>query len=490
MCVGTNVLSLNWNMPKTKSFHSSLRHRCICVSFRSFLLDIAIYVYCLRLKPLPVLFDRLCSTMASQAECKQFWLDAPKNRLCAWEVAKALGLREASKEIHGGHGRLPWIAARLTKVGGGCPAVQSLHELFAKIDADPEWFPGKHSGKKRGPRPVLTKAKRRCIAAAAMAAKSDRGEEPSVNSIVLRCPVATLNPNTGKPFSRRHLRKVFLEDCYDIDPDHPWKYQNPLQKIFLPEDLKEHRLRMAQYIQRYGKSPQWWAQHVVWFDPCCSILPGSKRQYEHMCQALKGKKRLISDNAKQYSSNLSGKTTAIKQIGEGTRVNWFNVLCRGIIHVETMPAEWKLDGTGLAAFVERLPRILHQILGPGAKLPRTVFTDRGTGMYTPVGKIVNKYAEALRSAGFVPYWGSDAQRQSPDMGDMLLHETAVAWLRKYLRTSRPEALPWQETKEMWSRRVQQAVAFANQKYDVAGLCREFPSRLQTCIDNGGERLDK
>ena len=98
MCVGTNVLSLNWNMPKTKSFHSSLRHRCICVSFRSFLLDIAIYVYCLRLKPLPVQYDRPCSTMASQAECKQFWLDAPKNRLCAWEVAKALGLVDSHLE--------------------------------------------------------------------------------------------------------------------------------------------------------------------------------------------------------------------------------------------------------------------------------------------------------------------------------------------------------------------------------------------------------
>ena len=124
----------------------------------------------------------------TQADLKHAWLCAPENRLCAWEIAKALGLREASIEIHGCNGRLPWIAARLCKVGGGCPTVQSLHELFAKIDADPEWFPGKHSGRKRGPKPVLTKAKRRCIASSAMAAKSARGEEPSVDAAILACP--------------------------------------------------------------------------------------------------------------------------------------------------------------------------------------------------------------------------------------------------------------------------------------------------------------
>ena len=292
-----------------------------------------------------------------------------------------------------------------------------------------------------------------------------------MDAVIKACPAATLNPRTGNPFSRRHIRKVLLEDCYDIDPDHPWKYQSPLQKVFLPGDLKEQRVQMAKYIQRYGMSPQWWAQHVAWFDPCCSILPGSRRQYEQMCQVLKGKKRLISDNAKQYSSNLSGKSTALKQKGwEGRRVNWFVVLCRGVVHIEPMPAGWMLDGMGLAAFVERLPRILRQMLGTSAKLPRAVFTDRGTGMYTPTGKIVRAYAEALQRAGFATYWGENAQRQSPDMPDLLLHETAVAWLRKRLRTSRPEVEPWEETQEMWSRRAQQAVRFVNTSYNVAGHC--------------------
>ena len=70
------------------------------------------------------------------------------------------------------------------------------------------------------------------------------------------------------------------------------------------------------------------------------------------------------------------------------------------------------------------------MLGDDAKLPRTVFTDRGTGMYNPQGKVVRRYHAALESAGFTLYWGTDARRQSPDMADMLLHETAVAWFPK------------------------------------------------------------
>ena len=30
----------------------------------------------------------------------------------------------------------------------------------------------------------------------------------------------------------------------------------------------------------------------------------------------------------------------------------------------------------------------------------------------------------------------------------------------------------------------------NAEYNVAGLCAEFPDRLQACMDHGGERLAK
>ena len=56
-----------------------------------------------------------------QEGLRAFWLHAQDGRICPWEQAKALGLREASRELHKGKTNLLWIAARVTKVGGGHP---------------------------------------------------------------------------------------------------------------------------------------------------------------------------------------------------------------------------------------------------------------------------------------------------------------------------------------------------------------------------------
>ena len=111
-------------------------------------------------------------------------------------------------------------------------------------------------------------------------------------------------------------------------------------------------------------------------------------------------------------------------------------------------------------------------------------------MYNPIGKVVNDYADAMDKEGFKLYWGRDAHRQSPDMGDVLLHETAVAWFRKLMRQEKPEVLPWEETQEQWAKRARKVVATANRNYDVAGLCHEFPTRLRDVIDREGDRLPK
>ena len=86
---------------------------------------------------------------------RDFWLSAPEGRLSAWELAKALAFREASRELSGGEVNLAWVAARVTKVGGGHPTRSAMCQFFAMVDADPEWFPGKHSGAKRGRKPLL-----------------------------------------------------------------------------------------------------------------------------------------------------------------------------------------------------------------------------------------------------------------------------------------------------------------------------------------------
>ena len=377
------------------------------------------------------------------------------------------------------------------EVGGGQPGTSALSQFFALVDSDAEWYPGKHNGAKRGPKPLLTSSKRRCIARSAMVAKKQRGDEPCVEAVLHSCPRATLNPATSKPFCAKTIRKVFTKDCFDFDPEHPWRFQTPLQKIFLPDAVKQHRLTMSERLLKECPDPAWWANHVLWFDPCATIIPGSQKQYDQMRQALKGRKRFISDNAKLYSPNLSAPPTALKQRGwEGKKVNWFMVLARGVVHVEVMPETWTLDGAGLAAFVERLPSILRKMLGESARLPRLVFTDRGTGMYNPAGRIVGKYQGAIKEAGFRTYWGEDAAPQSPDMGDMLLHETAVAWFRKGMKEEKPTMLPWQETQQEWTQRARRVVKRINAKHNVKGLAADFPQRLKAVVDGEGERLRK
>ena len=74
--------------------------------------------------------------MAAQQWLRKCWLSSSLGHLSKWEQAKALGLREASKEIHGGQANVPWICARLVKTGGGQPQRAALHEFFKKVDAD------------------------------------------------------------------------------------------------------------------------------------------------------------------------------------------------------------------------------------------------------------------------------------------------------------------------------------------------------------------
>ena len=47
-----------------------------------------------------------------------------------------------------------------------------------------------------------------------------------------------------------------------------------------------------------------------------------------------------------------------------------------------------------------------------------------------------------------------------------------------------------ETRAQWAARAASCVWAINAEYNVAGLCAEFPERLQACMDEGGERLAK
>ena len=94
------------------------------------------------------------------------------------------------------------------------------------------------------------------------------------------------------------------------------------------------------------------------------------------------------------------------------------------------------------------------------------------------------------SAGLRLYWGPSAKKQAPDLGDVLLHETAVSWFRSKMRATKPDVLPWEETQDQWAARARRVVRDVNANCEVCKLCLEFPARLQVLMDSEGDRLGK
>ena len=72
----------------------------------------------------------------AQELLRDSWLRGQHGRLCAWEQAKALALREASRELHG-RTQLAWIAARVEKVGGGHPSDGALRKFLQAAATEP-----------------------------------------------------------------------------------------------------------------------------------------------------------------------------------------------------------------------------------------------------------------------------------------------------------------------------------------------------------------
>ena len=127
---------------------------------------------------------------------------------------------------------------------------------------------------------------------------------------------------------------------------------------------------------------------------------------------------------------------------------------------------------------------------PGARPPRILFTDRGNGFYNAgTGAITDKYRQALRQHGLEAFFGSDASVQPGKLQEVMLHETAVAWLRLRLTKTLPKRC-WEETLEAYRARLKENAAHINGSHDVEGLCRALPARLTALKRCEGDRLAK
>ena len=144
---------------------------------------------------------------------------------------------------------------------------------------------------------------------------------------------------------------------------------------------------------------------------------------------------------------------------------------------------------GVHEAVDKIPGFLNARF-PNVQKPRVVMTDRGPGFYhASTGRITGEYGAALAAHGLRALMGEGASMQAGDSQDLMLHETAVAWVRQRLALTLPRR-PWLETREQFAARLKAQAAHVNRHYRVDALCREFPVRVAGVIAKGGGRIWK
>ena len=418
-----------------------------------------------------------------------------------WTQAKAWALREVWRDERkkqkqkGDHGLLTYVASKLTtkaegNAKGAAPSVAALSQFYNKIDNDKKWFPGKRYGDPPG-RPTAITETNKAVIARSLMAYSEKGGEPTYSVAVSLCPQATLNPATGKHVDKRAIYDIMETKCHDGDPDNPWKNKARLSRTMLtPEDIAK-RFAWAKWMQTLRHSAHWYYWRVVWADVCNNILPRSFKKAQLQAQARKRGKTWRSDGSQKKSKNLRGPSSATKQNSwDAIRVWWIPLLLRGKLHIEVLDTSFPGEcPEGMPAFVAKV-RAAINIRCQGDDKPTTVFTDRGKGFYhSNNGYITDEYKAALHEHRIKAFLGDDGQQQPGDLQDMMLHETAVAWIRLRQKVTVP-AKPWEETVEDFTERMKGIAAYINENYDVEGLCRELPDRLEELVEREGDRLDE
>ena len=435
--------------------------------------------------------------MSAQEALQKAWLEGWDDRLCGREQAKAWALREVWKEKSDStYGLNAFVAQRVRKTKNGKPkgdhpSKEAIGEFFQKIDSDPEWFPGKQSDNKRGPKRILVGPKITAIVKAAKRIKTEVGDV-TYGAVVAACPKATLNPDTEEPVSKHLVYTVFREYCYDDDPAYNWTNRPRLSKSALDDKKIKQRWDFAKYMLTLPYSEAWYYENLVWCDLCNSILPTTMAKHREMMRARKGQKGWMSEGSQQFSQNLRGDKKVNKMSSSDTVKVWFvPILTRGKFIIEMLP---DLDNPGdteesAEAMVAKVKAALNTRFKKDPA-PAILFTDRGNGFYDAgSGQITKTYKKVLKDHDLRPFWKQDASKQPGGLQEVMLHETAMAWVRERLSKTLPRK-PWEESVEMYHARLKTVATYINTTYDVENLCRELPERISELNDKKGDRLSK
>ena len=155
---------------------------------------------------------------SSSCPCARVLSVRPEGELAPCEQAKLWGLREALRKLEEPDDQYEWMSCQVRKAangratGGDHPSRDAVRKFFARVDraaaVGEPWYPGMCLSPRTG-RPVeLTAQKKAAICKSMMSAKK-RGYLPSYDLAVARCPSATLNSTTGRPFSRERINQTY-----------------------------------------------------------------------------------------------------------------------------------------------------------------------------------------------------------------------------------------------------------------------------------------
>ena len=163
-------------------------------------------------------------------------------------------------------------------------------------------------------------------------------------------------------------------------------------------------------------------------------------------------------------------------------------MTQGKLHVEILgtefPGETGEGGGLLVAAVRKALNIRFQ----NTPAPNTLFVDRGPGFWaTNSGRIMGDFKAALQANNLKTYYKDDAGLQPGNLQEIMLHETAVSWIRRREALSRVTK-PWEETPEQFATRMKRVAREINDTSNVEGLCRSFKQRLQKLVDRDGDKI--
>ena len=422
---------------------------------------------------------------------RKAWTEGRNGYLSAWSEAKLWAIREIWRaEKDSEHGLQTFAASQVMKSGTNeHPSQRAVGKLFERMDADPDWFPGKITREVNGPKRTLTGQQRSAIARSAQAMKA-RGVEPTYSNVVATCPNATLNSETGKTVDKKRVYTVFRETCKDADAEENWQHKARYSKVALTSEQMTKRYEFGVHIQSSDRTQVYYYNHIVWTDICNSVLPRSEQKASEQALARKGKKGWLSPGCELHSANLRGSKDCENQASWGTvKIWWAPILTRGKLHVEVLDANFPGETQrGASILVSKVRAAINVRFQGGASKPDMVWTDRGKGFYSPCnGAITAAYKQALRAHHLKPAMGDDASLQPGNLQELMLHETSVAWIRDGLAKSVP-AKAWEESREQYEARLKRIVEELNGKNDVEGLCRSFLARIDKLVAGESGRL--